>query len=133
MQGFAFTTRRVFVFSIAGFLAWSGTAWAEETSRILNAQDVDTLLRGNTITGTWSGETYTQYFSEDGATVYLQTNRRPEVGRWRVNQGTGEYESWWEQSGWSRYTILETKDGFAWKRSNGSELFTVEQGKQITW
>ncbi|WP_317056224.1 hypothetical protein [Roseovarius rhodophyticola] len=108
-------------------------ALAEDSAKVLSASEIDLLLRGNTIEGTWSGSTYTQYFGEDGQTVYLEENRRPDVGRWRVNSETEQYESWWEQTGWTAYTVLETEGGFAWKRGDGHELFVVSEGKQITW
>ncbi|WP_338549837.1 hypothetical protein [Roseovarius phycicola] len=111
----------------------STSASSDDTAQPLTAAEIDLHLRGNTIKGAWSGEAYTQFFSEDGQTVYLQQNRRPDVGRWRVNSETNQYESWWEQTGWTGYTVLETKDGYAWKRGDDHEVFSMSAGKQIKW
>ena len=118
--------------SVLTVLAFTLTlpAWADE---VVSAPELQDLLSGNTITGTWSGTKYTQFFSDEGATVYIPAGRQPEIGRWRVNAQTGQYESWWEQSGWSRYTVIRTEDGYGWKRGDGYEPFTVQQGKQIVW
>ena len=106
---------------------------ASQADEALTASEIDRLLRGNTIEGSWSGAAYTQYFSDDGQTIYLQANRRPEIGRWRVNSQTDQYESWWEQTGWTGYTILRTDTGYGWKRDAKTEPFTVLPGKKITW
>lgn len=105
-------------------------AVAEE---IVPAEEIESLLSGNTITGTWSGTQYTQYFDANGVTVYIPEGRQPDMGRWRVNADTDQYESWWEQTGWTPYTVIRTQDGYAWKREKGAEPFTVKKGKQITW
>lgn len=118
------------VAAIAGLALLSLPAVAEE---IVKAYEIETLLSGNTITGTWSGSEYTQYFDPNGITVYIPEGRQPDLGRWRVNSQTDQYESWWEQTGWTPYTVIRTNAGYAWKRENGSEPFTVQQGKQITW
>lgn len=103
---------------------------ADET---VSAQDIETLLSGNTIKGTWSGSAYVQYFDPSGMTVYIAEGRPAEFGRWRVNFATDSYESWWQQTDWVAYTILKTAEGYAWKRSVENEPFEVLEGKQISW
>lgn len=115
-------------FSVALFAALP--AYADVT---LSATEIEALLSGNTINGTWSGSEYTQYFDPNGMTVYIPKGRQPDVGKWRVNTETDQYESWWEQTNWTGYTVLKTETGYGWKRSDGHEPFTVEAGKQITW
>lgn len=110
-----------------------GVALPATAQEVVPATELETLLSGNTIFGTWSGNEYTQYFREDGMTVYIPTGRQPDIGKWRVNPDTDQYESWWEQSGWARYTVIRTEDGYTWKREAGSEPFTVQSGKHITW
>ena len=106
------------------------TAIAEEA---LSAEEIKELLTGNTIEGTWSGSHYTQFFGKNGETAYIPEGRMPDIGRWRVNSETNEYESWWEQTGWNGYTVLRLDEGYAWKRTKGHEQFIVLEGKQVSW
>ena len=86
--------------------------------RRLTAAEIDALLSGQKITGTWNGTPYTQSFSENGQTIYV-SNSRPEVGRWRVNPQTDSYESHWERSGWSSYGIECEGGALYWVDSRG--------------
>jgi hypothetical protein len=67
----------------------------------MTATEIKTLLAGNTISGTWNGSKYKQYFSTDGMTVYLPANDAPDEGRWRVNVQNNTHESWWQSTGWT--------------------------------
>ncbi|MEM8774689.1 MAG: hypothetical protein AAGF53_06620 [Pseudomonadota bacterium] len=116
----------IFGFFVLAFQA----SLAEEK---LTAEEIETLLNGNTIKGVWSGNNYTQYFGENGETAYIPEGRMPDIGRWRVNIDTDQYESWWEQTGWTGYTVLKVDEGYGWKRSDGYEPFTVLEGKRVSW
>ncbi|MEL6121069.1 MAG: hypothetical protein AAFR49_15505 [Pseudomonadota bacterium] len=99
----------------------------------LTAGQIDELLRGNTIRGTWNGDPYTQFFDANGQTIYFPEGGRPDPGKWRVNGDTDQYESWWERTNWTGYTIMMTNDGFAWVSRGELQPFEVFEGKQVTW
>ena len=94
------------------------------------AAQIDELLRGNTITGTWGASTYTQYFDDSGFTVYIADGRPPSRGKWRVKVDTDQYDSWWENTGWTAYTVMMTNEGYAWVNGDTLEYFQVLDGKQ---
>ena len=99
----------------------------------VSAAQIMELLNGNTIVGTWSGSNYRQYYDASGFTVYVAEGAPPSRGKWRVKEETDEYDSWWEQTGWTPYTVMLTDKGFAWVNGETLEYFTVEKGKQISW
>ncbi|MEL7280672.1 MAG: hypothetical protein AAFY35_02700 [Pseudomonadota bacterium] len=99
----------------------------------MTAPQIEALLSGNTIRGTWNGDPYTQFFDANGLTVYFPEGGRPDQGKWRVNGETDQYESWWERSNWSGYTIMMTNGGFAWVSRGELQPFEVFEGKQVTW
>ncbi|GAW34535.1 hypothetical protein RA2_01585 [Roseovarius sp. A-2] len=98
----------------------------------LSASEIDTLLAGNTISGTWSGTAYHQYFATDGTTLYVPDGGEDDEGKWRVNADTNEYESWWRSTGWTPYAMVRTdEDGYAWVNGDRLEPFTVQEGRQL--
>ncbi len=97
------------------------------------AEQIRQLLSGNTISGTWSGTTYKQYYHSNGVTVYVEDGRPPSRGKWRVKEDTNEYDSWWEQTGWTPYVVMMTNDGFAWVNGDTLEPFEVLGGKQVNF
>ncbi len=99
----------------------------------MTAAQIEELLSGNTITGTWSGSRYTQYFAENGLTIYFPEGGRPDQGKWRTNADTEQYESWWERTNWTPYTVMITNDGYAWVNKDSLEPFEVFEGKQVVW
>lgn len=114
-----------------------GMAWADEMSDPVTVQmtapQIEVLLSGNTIKGTWNGDAYTQFFDANGITVYFPEGARPDQGKWRVNADTGQFESWWERANWVGYTVMITNDGFAWVSRGKVQPFEVFEGKQVTW
>ena len=126
--------RRFFVTASAATLAilsFATSPFAAETK--LTAAEIDTLLNGNTISGSWSGTAYKQYYGENGSTMYLAEGSPPSPGKWRTNTQTNMYESWWENTGWTPYVIVRTDDGLAWVSGDSLHYFTVMEGKQISW
>ena len=87
--------------------------------RPLEAPEITALLTDKTIDGTWNGRPYRQRFDANGRTLYEPEAGPSEHGRWRVNAETDRYESWWEQSGWSSYLILEEDGAYFWAGSSG--------------
>ena len=96
----------------------------------VNAAQIEELLSGNTITGTWSGSNYRQHYYQNGRTIYVPEGGQPSEGKWRTNAETNQYDSWWEQTGWTPYTVVMTNDGFAWVNGDKLEPFKVFEGKQ---
>ena len=99
----------------------------------LTAPQIETLLAGNTIVGTWSGSGYKQYYGNDGFTMYVPDGGGEDDGKWRVNAETNEYESWWSSTGWTPYAIVMTNVGYAWVNGESLEPFQVFEGKQVSW
>ncbi len=107
------------------FLTAPTASYAQEQ---LNAAQIETLLSGNSIYGTWYGDPYVQYFDPTGPTLYKPENGHSDGGSWRVNHETNEYESWWRMSGWSSYKVAKTEDGYAWMHHSTLQPFTVTEG-----
>lgn len=131
--------RRIFMTlaAISVTLATPGLAGdgsdAASVSVPLNAAQIEALLAGNTIAGTWSGSDYKQYYGEDEFTMYIPEGGGNDEGKWRVNTETDAYESWWESTGWTPYNVVATNDGYAWVNGETLEPFDVFEGKQVSW
>ena len=98
----------------------------------LDAGEIETLLTGNTIVGTWSGSGYRQYYDADGTTTYVPDDGRADTGRWRTDPETDEYKSWWRSTGWIDYAMVRTDEGgYAWINGDRLEPFEVLEGRQI--
>jgi len=98
----------------------------------LSAGEIEALLTGNTIIGTWSGAAYRQYFAADGTTVYQPESGKQDEGRWRVNPQTNDYESWWRSTGWTPYALVRTgTGGLAWVNGDRLEPFEIRSGRQM--
>lgn len=123
--------RRVFI----GFILTApliAAASAQAAPIRLSAAEIETLLSGNTVDGTWSGTPYRQYYDPDGTTLYVPDGGRGDEGRWRTNAETNEYESWWRSTGWTPYALVRTEDGgHAWVNGDRLEPFRVLPGRQI--
>ncbi|MET4128761.1 hypothetical protein [Roseovarius sp. MBR-6] len=121
--------------AIFGLLAAPLLAIAQPVSAAivkLGADEVEALLAGNTIVGTWSGTSYRQYFAPDGTTLYVPEGGKPDEGRWRTNPETHDYESWWRSTGWTPYALVRTEDGgLAWVNGDRLEPFRVLEGRQV--
>ena len=99
----------------------------------LTAEQIETLLAGNTIDGSWSGSGYTQYYGEGTFTVYIPDGGEPDEGKWRIDAEADMYESWWRSTGWTPYALVATNDGYAWVNGESLEPFEVIAGKQVSW
>ncbi|PKQ13760.1 MAG: hypothetical protein CVT70_02040 [Alphaproteobacteria bacterium HGW-Alphaproteobacteria-1] len=98
----------------------------------LSASEIEALLLGKTIVGTWSGTSYRLYFDADGSTLYVPEGGKPDEGRWRTNPETHEYESWWRSTGWTPYALVRTESGgLAWINGDRLEPFRVLEGRQV--
>ncbi|SLN29783.1 hypothetical protein ROA7450_01282 [Roseovarius albus] len=117
--------------AITAVVFWAIPVQAEE--RQLTASEIEVLLTGNTVSGTWSGTPYKQYYGEGGFTMYVPKGGPPDQGRWRVNHETNQYESWWHMTNWTPYTVVETDDGLAWVNGETLQHFEVLDGRQVSW
>lgn len=127
--------RRLFIALMLCGLALPGLA--EESGDAvtipLSCTQIETLLGGNTLVGTWAGAGYRQYFGDGGFTMYVPDGGQADQGKWRANHDTGQYESWWRMTGWTPYTVVMTNDGYAWVNGEALEPFRVYTGKQVDW
>ena len=46
---------------------------------------------------------------------------------------SNEYDSWWENTGWTSYVVMMTNDGFAWVNGDRLEPFRVLPGRQVNF
>ena len=118
------------LFVLFALLTIAGAAHAEGEK--LSAAELMALLAGNTAIGDWHGRPYKQYFGANGSTSYMAEGRPPSPGRWKVDEATGDYCSWWEQSGWSCYGVERDGAGYVWVVPDGSYRgpFRVVEGRQ---
>ncbi|MET4103822.1 hypothetical protein ABIE58_003269 [Roseovarius sp. MBR-78] len=123
--------RRVFMgLVLVASLIGGGVAMAASVK--LSGPEIEALLSGNTITGTWSGTAYRQYYAPDGTTIYVPEGGRADEGRWRTNPDTNDYESWWRSTGWTPYALVRVgEDAYAWINGDRQEPFRVLPGRQI--
>ena len=79
------------------------------------AQQLDDMLRGNTMEGIWAGRPYLQYFDPSGSTRYREQGGEETAGRWRID-ANGQYCSVWPPSDrWVCYEVLVIGNGLYWK------------------
>ena len=126
--------RRLFLAGSLAVLAApaiSGEAEHKAGTIQLTAAQIDTLLSGNTIKGTWNDAPYTQYYNENGVTLYVPEGGQPDEGKWRVKEDTDQYDSWWQSTGWTPYTVVMTNDGYAWVNGASMEPFKVVSGNAL--
>jgi hypothetical protein len=136
VYGHLFFSRDIALKAIASallglFVVVTGADAGEKT---LSAEEISALLSGNTAIGRWIDHNYRQYFDASGSTIYAQENARSAVGRWRVNAGTNQYESWWEQSGWgSGYTVIVREGVYHWVGGGAAkpQAFTLVEGQKL--
>ena len=99
----------------------------------LQAAEIEVLLNGNTVKGTWDGKAYRQFFDANSVTIYQQDKAPESRGRWKVDAAKNAYCSEWNQSGvWACYEVLSQGDHYLWRSESGhTESFTVLAGKQL--
>lgn len=100
----------------------------------MKAAEIETLLAGNTISGTWNGSAYQQYYKADGFTIYLPAKGANDEGKWRTADTEAAYESWWSATGWTAYKVLRDGESYFWVDKDGKQHpFSVQKGKQVSW
>lgn len=87
-------------------------------------QQLDEMLRGNSVEGIWAGRAYLQYFDPSGSTRYREQGGEETAGRWRVDEG-GRYCSVWPPAErWVCYEVLVIGSSLYWKA--GEQYFPSE-------
>jgi len=106
---------------------------ASSDLKTLSAAEIQLLLNGNTAVGNWDDAKYRQFFDTNGMTIFAQEGTRSAVGRWRVDEQNDQYESWWEMSGWSGYSIArDANDNLFWISSSlPPQQFDMLPGQQL--
>lgn len=99
----------------------------------LTAQDITTLLQGNTAIGTWEGAKYRQYYNADGSTIYAQEGSRSTLGHWRIDAERDEYQSIWPRDAdWEGWFVMEYLGTYFWvSKSTPPTPFKVVKGEQL--
>ena len=122
--------RRFFIASTALlFLMPATAAHAEEVA--LTAAEIQDLLTGNTVSGTWNGTPYKSFYGADGVIIYAPRGGAKARGKWRVDNQKNVLESWWQHTGWTAYPVVRTDTGYAWIFASAKHGFQVENGQQI--
>lgn len=107
----------------------AGTVNAAETE--LDTQQINTLLKGNSVAGVhFSGKT-TQYFSESGLTLWMKEgDAKPSEGKWKAEANT--YCSDFG-SGWGCYKIVndEAQGIYYFTKDDFRAPFIVKAGYQF--
>ncbi len=118
--------------SFAAAVLLSTTAFAVAAEIKLGADEIETLLSGNTALGEYGGSPTRQYFDAGGRTDYLPKGGNVDRGRWKAEREKDQYCSWWERGGWSCYDVL--KDGETYYWAQGSDYhspFTMTPGRKM--
>ncbi|WP_390910831.1 hypothetical protein [Pseudosulfitobacter sp. SM2401] len=114
-----------------------GLAFAASTATAqsvkLNADQITTLLSGNTAVGTWAGAKYRQFFGPDGVTIYAQEDARSARGEWRVDPVRDEYLSIWpSDKDWEGWYVMEYAGAYFWvSKTTPPTPFKVVEGEQL--
>ena len=108
-------------------LALAGPAAAEEMP--LSGDQMREVLSGNTAVG--DGDEWRQYFDPNGETPYRPEGGEIDVGEWKVEGDT--YLSWWESTGWTRYTMTGEGGRVTWISEDGETRFParIVEGNQF--
>lgn len=126
--------RRFFITTAAACALLSGAVGPAQAQQArLDAAEIEDLLTGNTAEGRWDGAAYRSYFDPDGTTVYAPADGEAQKGKWRINDETSEYESFFAAIGWTGYAVLHTDDGFAWKHKGKTYPFELVEGRDLTF
>ena len=109
--------------ALAACLLLVGSAVADDPYQPTR-QQLDELLRGNSMEGIWAGRPYLQYFDPSGNTRYRERGDEDSEGRWRIDED-GRYCSLWPPSDrWVCYPVLVIGNSIYWK--SGDEYYPAE-------
>ena len=109
---------------VALFIATT-SVHSEETR--LTAAEIKAAISGNSISGTWRGAYYTQYFTASGQVIHQQFgSTRRYRGEWRVDEAENQYCSNFPDWGSACYEVFRDGDTIFWVNSSTGERKTVK-------
>ena len=99
----------------------------------LKDHEIEALLTGNTAVGFWEGQSYRQFFGDDGVTLYAQDGARTARGEWRLDAERDEYQSKWPgDADWEGWYVMEYAGDFFWvSKSTPPTPFRMLPGEQL--
>ncbi|MFQ3183802.1 MAG: hypothetical protein ACI901_000901 [Octadecabacter sp.] len=115
-------------------LAFAILAGSVESQSIkLQADEIATLLSGNTAAGVWDDVLYRQYFGDDGVTVFSQGGTEILRGKWRVDAELNEYQSIWSNNvEWAGWYVMKFSGNWYWvSKTTPPTQFEVLEGEQL--
>ena len=83
------------------------SAFAAE--RPLKGAEIDTLIKGNTVTGQSDGKGWKQTFTPSGDTIYSGGSRPPSKGLWTI-RGDKFCSQWPPSDSWACYAVTGDPD-----------------------
>jgi hypothetical protein len=104
-----------------------GAASAGAAEVKLTAEEITSLLAGNSVTGEFRGAEYVQYFEPGGDTLRANAGAPAEAGKWKIDADKDLYCSWWAAVGWRCYIVTRDGDTLYWQRPEAAER------SQSTW
>ncbi len=103
--------------------------FAQEETK-LTPEEFQKILAGNTMIGEWAGTPYRQYFSENGATLYLSNGNSSE-GTWRIADD-GTYCSVWPPSpSEACYTVTLKGEELIWYSGSNRYPAVLIEGEHL--
>ncbi len=99
----------------------------------LTADEIQTLLAGNSVAGKFRDAEFTQYFDRNSHTLMVFGGAPPQVGRWKVDPEEDLYCSWWPATDWRCYMVFKSGDTLYWQRLESDERTTSTwlEGDQV--
>ena len=103
---------RLILAGVAVAALWMpGTVLAEE--RVLNSEEIKSLLSGATIKGIHYGVETRQYFSESGLTLWIKEgDDKPSEARYKIeaDQYCSSWTGLWNEEEWGCFDILHDEE-----------------------
>lgn len=124
---------KIWFTTLAALVASASMATAQSVK--LTADEIVTLLTGNTAIGVWEGANYRQYFGQDGSTIYAQEGSRSALGEWRVDRDRDEYQSIWQRDAeWEGWFVMEYLETYYWvSKTTPPTPFEVVDGQALVF
>ncbi len=125
--------KRIFILVLSGLMSLAGAVQGQSVK--LQSHEISALLTGNTAVGHWEGQSYRQYFGEDGITIYAAQGARSARGEWRVSDDASEYQSIWPgDTEWEGWLVMEYAGTYFWvSKTTPPTPFRIEEGKQLNF
>lgn len=124
--------QRLMLASVLALICMVSTAWAVKVQ--LTAAEIEEILAGNTISGTWNDLEYKQYHYANGIAIFVPEKGANVERIWRVNDRSNVYETYWSATGWTHYRVFRDGATYFWIDNKGNQHpFVVLEGKKVSW